>query len=203
MEIEVVPCTDYFFKVIASENWKGLREDFKVFSEVVGYRNEYTPKFINPPVVREKRPKPTRKPRRGRGKRDWGWPQDDADVAPSGVPPAPEVTEKFSVNVRWRLSDVDYPVCLDYFVLDYYDNMYNETSFTRTFSRPFVKPRFELNVPNNVVPCDPEFEFNIYAYGFNKKGNIRYPLEFNQIIGTKVPFRNILTKRGQRAKKPM
>ena len=43
VEIEVMPCSDYFFKVIASEDWKGLREDFKVFSEVVGYRNQYTP----------------------------------------------------------------------------------------------------------------------------------------------------------------
>ena len=177
MEIEVVPCTDYFFKVIASEDWKGLREDFKVFSEVVGYRNQYTPKFLNPPIVREKRPKPTRRPRTGRARngRDL-WMRDDGAVAPSGQPPPPEVTEKFTVNVKWRLSDVDYPVCLDYFVLDYYDNMYNESSFQRTFARPFMKPRFELNVPNNVVPCDPEFEFIIYAYGFNKKSSTRYDI---------------------------
>ena len=37
---------DYFFKVIASEDWKGLREDFKMFSEVIGYKLDYTPKFI-------------------------------------------------------------------------------------------------------------------------------------------------------------
>ena len=102
--------------------------------------------------------------------------RDDGAVAPSGQPPPPEVTEKFTVNVKWRLSDVDYPVCLDYFVLDYYDNMYNESSFQRTFARPFMKPRFELNVPNNVVPCDPEFEFIIYAYGFNKKSSTRYDI---------------------------
>ncbi len=51
---EVTPCTDYYFKVIASEDWKGLREDFKVFSEVVGYRNRYTPKFVKPPIVKER-----------------------------------------------------------------------------------------------------------------------------------------------------
>jgi len=31
VEVEVTPCTEYFYKVIASEDWKGLREDFKVF----------------------------------------------------------------------------------------------------------------------------------------------------------------------------
>jgi hypothetical protein len=30
VEVEVTPCTEYFYKVIASEDWKGLREDFKV-----------------------------------------------------------------------------------------------------------------------------------------------------------------------------
>ena len=65
-------------QVIASEDWKGMREDFKMFSEVVGYRLDYTPRsasimriflspgqvlhkkmskfrFINAPVVTERR----------------------------------------------------------------------------------------------------------------------------------------------------
>ena len=54
-EIEVVPCTEYFFKVIASEDWKGMREDFKMFSEAVAFRLDYTPRFVNPPVVTERR----------------------------------------------------------------------------------------------------------------------------------------------------
>ena len=54
VEIEVIPCTDYFFKVIASEDWKGLREDFKVFSEVVKFKVAYTPKFLTPPMVKER-----------------------------------------------------------------------------------------------------------------------------------------------------
>ena len=176
VEIEVTPCTDYFFKVIASEDWKGLREDFKVFSEVVGYRNQYAPKFINPPMVREKRPKPTRKPRKhGRHGRSLLWWQgDEGGISPSDLPPPPEVTEKYTVNVRWRLSDLDYPVCLDYFYLDYFDTVYNETIFQKTFMRPFVEPRFELDVPNNAVPCDPEFEFRMFAFGFNKKSTKTY-----------------------------
>ena len=43
-----------FCQVIASEDWKGLREDFKVFSEVVMFQAQYTPKFINPPIVKER-----------------------------------------------------------------------------------------------------------------------------------------------------
>ncbi len=46
---------DYFFKVIASEDWKGLREDFKMYSEVVGYKLEYTPKFSRAVQVKERR----------------------------------------------------------------------------------------------------------------------------------------------------
>ena len=37
--------------MIASEDWKGMREDFKMFSEVVGYRLDYTPRlasFLSP-----------------------------------------------------------------------------------------------------------------------------------------------------------
>ena len=46
LDINIKPCSDYRFKVIASEDWKGLREDFKMFSEVIGYKLDYTPKFI-------------------------------------------------------------------------------------------------------------------------------------------------------------
>jgi hypothetical protein len=175
IEIEVVPCTDYFFKVIASEDWKGLREDFKVFSEVVGYRNFYTPKFVNSPIVKERgrrreRNDP-RRPRKGR--------QEFADSVPAeydsdGVlipPTTTESPESFTIKVGWRLSDVDYPICLDYFVIDYYDTMYNESNFQKSFTRPFSKPRFELEVANQVVPCEPDYNFIIYAFGFNKKSS--------------------------------
>lgn len=87
----------------------------------------------------------------------------------SGMPVAPTMPKEiFTIKVGWRLSDIDYPVCLDYFILDYYDTSYNESVFQRTFQRPFMKPRFELEVSSQIVPCYPEFEFNIYAFGFNK-----------------------------------
>ena len=49
-----MPCVDYFFKVIASEDWKGLREDFKMDSEIVWFKLQYTPKFIKPVRVKER-----------------------------------------------------------------------------------------------------------------------------------------------------
>ena len=52
--LQVMPCVDYFIKVIASEDWKGLREDFKMDSEVVWYKLHYTPKFIKPVRVKER-----------------------------------------------------------------------------------------------------------------------------------------------------
>jgi hypothetical protein len=54
--------------------------------------------------------------------------------------------------VSWRLSDIDYPICLDYFELDYYDTLYNESGWSRSFHRPFLKPKFELEVSNHQVP---------------------------------------------------
>lgn len=190
VEIEVIPCTDYFFKVIASEDWKGMREDFKVFSEVVGYRLKYTPKFINPPIVKERgrryRPGETRGDRRrppqrrdlvpgapGAGPQNQIMAPDGTMLGPAGGPvvPVTEEPETFMIKIGWRLSDVDYPICLDYFVLDYYDTMYNESSFQRTFNRPFMKPKFELEVPNHIVPCEPDYEFIVYAFGFNKQSS--------------------------------
>ncbi len=48
---------------------------------------------------------------------------------------APDDEQEFIVNVKWRLTDIDYPICLDYFILSYYDTLYNETGFTKTYTR--------------------------------------------------------------------
>ena len=32
-----------------------------------------------------------------------------------------------------------------------------------------MRPKFELEIANTVVPCEPDYEFIIYAYGLNKK----------------------------------
>ena len=50
--------------MVASEDLQGIREDFKVFSEVIGYQNQYTPKFVRSPIVKERRRRRDRKPQR-------------------------------------------------------------------------------------------------------------------------------------------
>lgn len=89
-----------------------------------------------------------------------GWASDDS-MMPTPPP------ENFMIKVGWSLNDIDYPQCLDYFVLEYYDTMYNESGFTRSFGRPFQKPKFELEVQSTVVPCEPDYEFIVRAFGLN------------------------------------
>jgi hypothetical protein len=83
----------------------------------------------------------------------------EAEVDPSGQPPAEP--EKFMIRVGWRLNDIDYPICLDKFIMDYFDTLYNETGFSRQFTRPFHSPKFELEVSNQIVPCEQDYEFII------------------------------------------
>ena len=44
------------------------------------------------------------------------------------------------IKVSRSLTDIDFPICLDYFDLEYYDTLYNETGFEKTFKR-FVEPQ--------------------------------------------------------------
>lgn len=174
-DIEILPCTEYFFKVIASEDWKGMREDFKMYSEVVAFKLEYTPKFINPPLVTEKRKQEplSRAERREQRRREMqkqrelasGMASDDSGLEQ----PATTEPDTYMIRVSWKLSDVDYPNCLAFFVLDYYDTLYNETGFSRRVERPFRSAKFELEVANHVVPCEQDYEFIIRAFGLNGK----------------------------------
>lgn len=206
-------------KVIASEDWKGMREDFKVFSEVVQFTVEYTPKFINPPLVKERGKSPPQPARPGppgdqrprppppTGYQDQqaqapmypyyqgnlaGGRLDREDLAsfwgngggggggsgaqrmpPAGgatpAAPVPPADLDYTIKVGWRLKDVDYPICLDYFELDYYDTTYNSSAYLKRFERPFQRPRFELEVSSLTVPCEPDYDFIARAYGFNKQ----------------------------------
>ena len=79
----------------------------------------------------------------------YGW-QNDEEVTEEPVP------EAFMLRISWRLAQIDYPTCLDYFVLDYYDITYNESTFSRTIQRPFEK-RIQYDIHSDSVPCDPEF----------------------------------------------
>ena len=60
IDLDIKPCSDYRFKVspdfylifrdfvsvkvIASEDWKGMREDFKTASEIMSFKLDFTPK---------------------------------------------------------------------------------------------------------------------------------------------------------------
>ena len=50
-----------------------------------------------------------------------------------------------------------------------------------------MKPRFELEVSNQLVPCDQDYEFNIYAFGFNKESSRSYWTPPSCIITTPAP----------------
>ena len=41
-------------QVIASEDWRGVRQDYRVGSDTVKFRVDYAPKFIRPPVITER-----------------------------------------------------------------------------------------------------------------------------------------------------
>ena len=149
-DIDVDPCTEYAVKIVASEDYQGKREDFKAISGEVYHKVDYTPRFISKPKVQELK---IRENKKGRGKRyldtRYGW-QNDEEVTDEPVP------EAFMLRISWRLAQIDYPTCLDYFVLDYYDITYNESTFSRTIQRPFEK-RIQYDIHSDSVPCDPEF----------------------------------------------
>ena len=46
----------------------------------------------------------------------------------------------YIVRVSWRIQQIDYPTCLDYFMLDYYDITYNESTYSKTINRNLSKP---------------------------------------------------------------
>ena len=154
-DIDVDPCTEYAVKIIASEDYQGKREDFKAVSSEVNHKVDYTPRFMTKPKVQELKIRE----KKGRKKRYANyWQNDEPEV---------EVDEPEPVMLRisWRLAQIDYPTCLDYFVLDYYDITYNESTFSRTIQRPF-EPRIQYDIHSDSVPCDPEFRLLFPGYNF-------------------------------------
>jgi len=166
-DIDVEPCTEYTFKITASEDYQGRREDFKVHSELVSYKLDYTPRFTSLPNVKELKIRSDRRGgRRGpRGQRSPGWGrwQNDQEVEEG---PEAEVVEPVMLRVSWQLQQIDYPTCLDYFVVDYYDITYNESTYSKTINRPFPtnKP-LQVDIHSDTVPCDPEFRHILRVYG--------------------------------------
>jgi len=167
-DIDVDPCTEYAVKVQASEDYQGRRDDFKAVSGEVYHKVDYTPRFMSKPSIKELKIRAPGK--RGRGRRtkreafldfqsDYSWMADEE------VPEEEEeVPEPVNIRVSWRLSQIDYPTCLDYFVLDYYDITYNESTFSRTIRRPF-KNVITIDINSESVPCDPEFRYILRVFG--------------------------------------
>ncbi|XP_023348531.1 uncharacterized protein LOC111717249 [Eurytemora carolleeae] len=151
------------FKVIASEDWKGMREDFRMASDMISFKVDYTPKFIRPPVVKERR---LRQPRPSRGGQSSAAYQGRDRRAPlfeevgqiPTPPPEPEPLVPYNVWVQWKISDIDFPACLSHFEFDYYDVVYNESIFKKTVSKPFEE-KMEFELLNDKVPCNDEFAF--------------------------------------------
>jgi len=231
-DIDIKPCIDYLFKVIASEDWNGMREDFKMASDVITFRVDYAPRFKRPPKVIERKIRvPKARPNLGRrnrqrrssateptifgengkvwNKEDQIWEGGDLEVESTTLskveeersenhswkssdriqgswggrdkraalfeevgqvptsPPPPTEPVPYNVLVQWKLKDLDWPTCLDYFEFDYYDVVYNESTFMKTFSRPF--PEFhhvmEFELRSDKIPCSEEYAFITRVFG--------------------------------------
>lgn len=166
-DIDILPCTEYMFKVIASEDWKGMREDFRMASDIISFKVDYTPKFVTAPLVRERR---LRQPRPGRPSQAAYKERerraallDEVGQIPT-PPPDPEPELPYNVWVTWKLTDIDYPACLSHVEYDYYDTVYNESIFKQTFAKPF-QPKLEFELLNEKVPCNVEFAFIVRVFG--------------------------------------
>jgi len=235
-DIDIKPCIDYLFKVIASEDWNGMREDFKMASDVITFRVDYAPRFKKPPKVIERKIRVPKArpggPRRNRQRRSateptifgengqvWNkedqiWEGGDLEVESTTPtyskvdegrssnftskntqlmqggdrawggrekraalfeemgqvptsPPPPTEPVPYNVLVQWKLKDLDWPTCLDYFEFDYYDIVYNESTYMKTFSRPF--PAFhhimEFELRSDKIPCSEEYAFITRVFG--------------------------------------
>ena len=60
--------------------------------------------------------------------------------------------------MSWKLSDIDWPMCLDYFEFDYYDTVYNDSSLLIPIQAPFHR-RIEFELGSQKIPCNQEYAF--------------------------------------------
>jgi len=66
--------------------------------------------------------------------------------------------------ITFKLTDVDWPSCINYIEFDYYDTVYNESVFTETVRSPLADI-VEIEIVNKNVPCDPDFAHFTRVYG--------------------------------------
>ena len=174
----VIPCTEYYFKVVAAEDWSDtVREDFMVYSEMAVFTVKYTPRFIAPPRFKEKRRivfKPQPPP-----------PNDVQDVATVDAIGETDVhseeilvpKEEIFYNIRWRLKDIDYPICLNHFELHYLDMFdFNSTKFLRSVIQPFKRPKFLVQIQSIEfgAECDFDVQLIFKMYGIHRQATTLY-----------------------------
>jgi len=166
-DIDIKPCSEYQFKVIASEDWKGVRQDFKQSSETIVFKVNYTPKFIRPPIVKERRVTTRKRPNQGRRRRVPGKKKGKGKNGDESAnePPTPEPEIPYTIWVSWHLSYIDWPTCLNYFEFDYYDTVYNESAWMKTFKAPFATPNLDFEETESKIPCSDDFAFKIRVFG--------------------------------------
>ena len=70
----------------------------------------------------------------------------------------------FFSRITFKLTDVDWPSCINYIEFDYYDTVYNESVFMETVRSP-LPDIVEIEVVNKNVPCDPDFAHFTRVYG--------------------------------------
>jgi len=158
-QMTVVPCTLYTFRIAGFEEFQGTGRRFRVYSEPVNFTLDYTPKFSRPPDVYEKVGQP--RERTSRGKRGI-YPYTTTTTTPT---PEPYIL----ITVAWDLSFIDFPICLDKVIFQYFNLEWEEASFNQPFTDFKLGRRNAFVVNNKMLPCDPEFSFQAIVYGVNGK----------------------------------
>lgn len=161
--IDVKPCKDYAFRVIASEDWQGTRPDYKVTSDEASFRVDYTPKFLRPPLIKERRILVTDE---GAGDHHYekrsifGKKKRTTTTTTTTTTTEPP----YYLWITFQLTDIDWPSCINYIEFDYYDTVYNESVYMETVSSP-LPDVVEIQIVNKNVPCGEDFAHFTRVYG--------------------------------------
>ena len=181
-DIDAIPCTEYYFKIIAAEDWSGIRDDFKVYSEATRFTVRYTPRFKLNPRFKEKRrivfkpPPPTATPILETTDSSLESNATNEDLYEEIIPQEPELvpTEEVFYNIRWKLRDIDYPYeCLNHFEIHYLDLLdFNSTKFLRSVSKPQKKRKFLVQIQSEEfgAKCGEfDVQFIFRMFGIHRK----------------------------------
>lgn len=165
--VDLVPCTQYKFKVAAYEFFHGTGKIFPVWSKEVTFVLDYTPKFIVPPIVYEKVASPMSKVRRG-WYAEHGEERKKRGIYPfTTTTPAPTTEPFLTITVVWEIAFIDYPICLDRVEFQYLNIEWDESVFTQMYNETTGREGFVVH--NKQLPCDDEFAFMVKVYGVSGK----------------------------------